>query len=284
MLGRCPTPGVWGVPTILVAIGCMLGWVVWGASGSFPSGLVVVGTFVGGSLATIGIVWWDRYRTQELEATILDSLRRTLIRQVKSFRMPDVINDLLQGGSMSLTLATPIDFVVDLRPTMELAARQISMDKLYSYLLALDQAVTHLRYLSWMDPLIRISPWGVAGVDPVSMEERVPPTSPHDSLARWRQHRILLTMQTHRADTELKVQAYCRAAVREIESVLTTDYPRYITTDDPALAPAFVDPRFQRVLELLQPPSPDSLRDLFGLLQREGERIRANWRDPEPPQ
>lgn len=283
MLGRCPPAGIWGVPTILMAIGCVLGGVVWDTSGSLSSGLIVFGTFAGGSLAIVGIVWWDHYRTQDLEATILDSLRRTLIRQVKSFRMPDVINDLLRSGSMSLTLATPIDFVVDLRPTMEIAARTPSMDKLYSYLLALDQSVTHLRYLSWMEPLVRTSSWGVAGVDLVIMEEIVRPTSKYDGLARWRQHRILLTMQAHRADTELKVHSYCRAALREIDSALASHYPRYVPTDDPSLAPAFVDPRFHRLLELLQPPTPDNLMDLLDLLHREGESLRDNWRDPEPP-
>lgn len=259
--------------------GCIIGTALWVFTVSLSYALVAFGTFLGGGLSIIGVVWWDSYRTMDSEAAILDSIRRSFERQLQVTRPPSILADIANGRSPSLTLDTPIDFVADLRPAIEIAARHSNMESLYTSLMLVDQTMTHLRYLNWMLPLLRTSPWGVAGVDIVSFEGRRAPRSEEEALARWRQHRILIFGEIESGRTQVALLAHIRAALPEIQRILTSRYPRYQSTPNPELSIGHDDPRFNRLAELVnQPPgSADSMVPWFSEIQEEMKRVLAEW-------
>lgn len=210
--------------------GSLISAVAWYVTRSMANSVALFVAFIG----IAALVWWDAQKAADQEATTLDSLRRSLKRQLSILEPPSFLTDLVKGGLPNMVLATPIDFVADLRPATEISARNPGMEDLYTWLIEVNVSLAQLRYLSWMSPILRSSAWAVQGTDQVRLETQN--ARPEEREAVLRQYKIMLWPEVERGNAQVRLYRAMGRAAKELERVLRRRYGQCEFAEPPPLS------------------------------------------------
>lgn len=261
------------VPAVISGIGLPLSFAIGAVTASFTNALVLEGFFVSGTVVLWDSLWQTRHARRQNEAAILDSVRRSLLRQLQTPYCPEFLDKIIRGGLPRLDIRTPI-VIAHLNEAIELAAKNFDREHLYTLLLEVRKLIDHLNFLGQVYPQIFTSPWATAGLDVVSLELAINRTSgltADQQTAVYRYQMILVERFSNEAQFHLLLDDFLRQSIIELAAVLA-GYPLSLK-DPPQLKRTMPDDVFASLKVALH-PHPIGMEDDMRSLKMEALRLK----------
>jgi hypothetical protein len=226
----------WWWPALVLGIGLALGATADLLTHSVGNGLTVVGVFIGGALSMEASIWWDSRKALTEERRVLDSVRRSMLRELQVNQPPPTLLDAIISGRVPLlTLSTPITRIAHFEEAMQIVASSPESEDLYTWMIEVDKGLAHLAYVNTITPLLRASPWGTAGVNIAEFESGHPSA---DAAAQWRQYKILVWIEIEKEGARSRLHSAIHQCVPLLTSLLSQRYKVAAFTAPPELPTA----------------------------------------------
>lgn len=216
--------------------------------------MTIDATFLGGSLAIFGSIWQSQWSQRKSDLAILDSLRRTIQRQLQVPYFPKFLETIKSSETLPLVqLHTPIEFP-HLSDALSIAAQTIEYNTLYTDLIEVTKLVNHINFIHSLTPLLAVSEWGLAGLDAVNVEfSQLASQDPQQSRALVRQYRIWVQREIDEAKYYLLLDEYLKCSESELTTIL--DDRQTSPTTLPFGIEEFKNP-YQSLLNCIDPDYP----------------------------
>ncbi|PSR28926.1 MAG: hypothetical protein C7B46_18830 [Sulfobacillus benefaciens] len=203
-----------------VASGALVSAIVRFALNDWTGAVTVFGIFLGGGMALFGVVWWDKRKTRENNRRVLNSLRKSILRQLNSPWRPTFLQNIINNTIAELNFPTPPAPIVHLEEALQIAATSDAMDDLYTWLTEIKKSLAHLSFLASVLPIVLTSPWGDADTDIAGQEDGRPSQSVDEARQYWRFMRQRIWAEAEMETYRKYLREVMERAVPQLESAL----------------------------------------------------------------
>ena len=209
------------IPVGVLVVGSVVSATIGVVLKSLGTFMTIDATFLGGSLAIFGSIWQSQWSQRKSDLAILDTLRRTIQRQLQVPYFPKFLETIKSSETLPLVqLHTPIE-LPHLSEAVSIAAQTIEYDTLYTDLIEVTKLVNHINFIHSLTPLLSVSEWGLAGLDVVNAEfSQIAFQDPKQSLPLLRQYKLWVQREVDEAKHYLLLDEYLKHAECDLTRIL----------------------------------------------------------------